>query len=121
MENLIGNYKKYTCKIKDTTGAFITNLEDALEIAVELKLMKTQEQPDISKFLTSGDVVITNPLEGEIEWEFNSLDSKDLTPGLYNLGIQIEFSPEKRFEIKLNDINLKDASSYMLKQDIVRH
>lgn len=114
-----GNYKKYSCNIKDKNGAFVTNLESAMEITVGLKLDPTQEEYDLSKFLTSGDVVIVEPLSGEISWEFNSYDTEELLPGLYSLACQVDYTPAKQFEIKLQDIDLNSADKIMITQDVI--
>ena len=119
MELKKGNYKKYKCQIKDKNSDFITNLESCENIIVGLKLDKTQELYDVEKTLLSGDVDITSPISGEISFEFNSPDTELLEPGLYSLGIELQYTENKHFEIKLQDVELNNADSLMLLQDVV--
>ncbi len=118
MELVKGNYKQYTCVIKSGEDV-LTNLDTALNIIVELKLDPTQETPNITKSIITGDVTIVDVAAGKIQWEFTSIDTADLIPGLYAIGVQIEYSDLKQYEIKLTDINLNSVSKMMIKQDII--
>jgi len=119
MKSLLGNYKRYKMAITDMNGEYVTNLESAADIKVQLKLDATQEIPDLEKSLLSGDITITDALSGTIEWEFTSTDTENLEPGLYNLATQIDYSDNKKFEIKMQDVNLKSANKIMLTQDVI--